>query len=64
MEYTSYEDLFEKLGYRKYIPKLGSLGKALLNASRGQRSDNFLKRYWDSYFTKLRQQKRKNNVQK
>lgn len=63
--YIGFEDLLQKLGYRRYIPKLGSLGKALLEASKNQRSNNFLKKYWDSYFRKLRQEKkRKNEFQK
>ena len=64
-EYINFEDLLIKLGYRQYKPRIGTLGKALLAASKGQRSDNFLKRYWDSYFRKLRQdKKRKSNGSK
>ena len=61
-DYITYEDLLESLGYRTYKPRLGTLGKALLEASKNQRSNNFLKRYWDSYFKKLRQQKKKDKV--
>lgn len=56
-DYISFEDLLQKAGYKQYYqPKIGSLGRALLKASNNQRSDNFLKRYWDSYFRKLRQE--------
>lgn len=61
--YINYEDLKEKLGYRTYKPRLGVLGKALLEASKKQKANNFLKRYWDSYFKKLRQ-KRKGQTNK
>lgn len=49
-DYIDYEDLLKKLGYKSYKPRIGTLGRALLEASKNQRSDNFLKRYWDSYF--------------
>lgn len=57
-DYLSFEDLLEKLGYRTYKPRIGSLGRSLLEASKNQRSNNFLKKYWDSYFKKLRQQRK------
>lgn len=63
-DYITFEDLLQKFGYRTYKPRLGTLGKALLEASKNQRSDNFLKRYWDSYFRKLRQQKKGKNKKK
>lgn len=59
-----FEDLKEKLGYKVYKPRLGTLGKALLEAGKNQRSDNFLKRYCDSYFRKLRQRKRSKRTEK
>ena len=31
---TSYEDLLEKLGYKTYKPRMGNLGRALLEASK------------------------------
>ncbi len=57
--FIGYEDLFEQLGYKQFKPRIGSVGRALLEASKGQRSDNFLKRYWDSYFRQLRQEHKK-----
>lgn len=59
-----FEDLLKKLGYKRYTPKIGTLGRALLKASKNQRSDNFLKRYWDSYYKKLRQQRKGQNKKK
>lgn len=63
-DYIDYEDLLKKLGYKNYKPRIGTLGRALLEASKNQRSDNFLKRYWDSYFKKLRQQRKGQNKKK
>lgn len=56
--YIGYEDLLQKLGYKTYKPKLGTLGRALLKASKNQKPDNFLKKYWDIYFKKLRHRRR------
>jgi len=63
-DYIDYADLLKKLGYKSYRPRIGTLGRALLEASKNQRSDNFLKRYWDSYFKKLRQQRKGHNKKK
>lgn len=63
-DYIDFEDLLKKLGYKNYKPRIGTLGRALLEASKNQRSDNFLKRYWDSYFKKLRQQRKGQNKKK
>lgn len=63
-DYIVYEDLLKKLGYRTYKYRIGTLGRALLEASRNQRSNNFLKKHWDSYFKKLRQQKKGQNKKK
>lgn len=58
-DYLSYEDLLEKAGYRRYKPKTGSLGRALIEASKHQGRSSFLNRMLDAYFGKLRQQKKK-----
>lgn len=69
MEYQSngqpvalnFEDLKEKLGYKTYQPKLGSLGKALVKASKesNHRSIGWLKHQLDELFKKDRQNKNK-----
>ena len=59
--YDSYEDLVEKLGYKRYKPRIGVLGRALLEASRNQRSDNFLKKFWDFYFKRERERRKRKN---
>ena len=63
--YISYEDLLQKLGYKQRKPRISNLGRALLDLSNHQRSNSFLKRYWDDYFTKLREnRKQKENKNK
>ena len=57
-DYISFEDLLEKSGYETYKPTFGSLGKALLEASKNHRSVKWLKNHLDNYFTKLRQDRK------
>lgn len=61
-DYINFEDYLRKAGYRRYKPKVGSLGRALIKASKHQGRSSFLNRMLDVYFEKLRQQK--NNRQK
>lgn len=56
--YISHEDLLEKSGYITYKPAFGSLGKALLEASKNHRSIKWLKNHLDTYFNKLRNSKK------
>lgn len=56
-DYISHEDLLEKSGYTTYKPAFGSLGKALLEASKNHRSIKWLKNHLDAYFNKLRNKK-------
>lgn len=64
-EYLDFEDLKEKLGYRTYKPKIGSVGRALLKATKdgNHRSVGWLKHQLDEVFKKQRlaQENRKNN---
>ena len=57
-DYINFEDYLQKAGYRQYKPKVGSLGKALIDASKHQGRSSFLNRMLDVYFKKLRQQKK------
>lgn len=67
-DYISMEDFLDKAGYRRYKPKVGILGKALIEACRSAKSTGnsskhqgrsaFLNRMLDVYFKKLRQQKK------
>ena len=57
-DYISSEDFLDKAGYRRYKPKVGILGKALIEASKHQGRSSFLNRMLDVYFKKLRQQKK------
>lgn len=57
-DYISYEDLLEKSGYKTYKPAFGTLGKALLEASKNHRSIKWLKNHLDTYFNKLRSSKK------
>ena len=58
-DYISFEDYLEKAGYRQYKPKVGSLGRALIEASKHQGRSAFINKMLDVYFRKLRQQKKK-----
>lgn len=58
-DFVSYEELFEKLGYKKtYQPKIGSFGRALMEASKNHRSVSWLKNQLDTYFEKIRGNKK------
>ena len=60
-EFVSYEELFEKLGYKKsYQPKIGNLGRAIMEASKNHRSVSWLKEQLDAYFEKIRGSKKSN----
>lgn len=62
----NFEDLKEKLGYKTYSPRIGSMGRALIKASKNQRSIKWLKNHLDTYFRNLRheQKERKNDNKK
>jgi hypothetical protein len=70
-DYINHNDLLQKLGYREYKSKVGGLGKAMLEACRKSedyRSISWLKHQLNSYFKKLKEEKKnkkvKNDVQK
>lgn len=56
-DYLGYEDLFYKLGYRTHTPTFGSLGKALLAASK-RYGRSTLSKQLGVYFKKLREHKK------
>lgn len=58
--YITSEDLLEKLGYRVYKPKLGSLGRELVKT--GNRSVGWLKKQLDLMFKKVRKEAKKSYV--
>mgnify|MGYP003292812814 CR=1 FL=1 len=52
-EFLTYEDLKEKLGYKTYTPKIGSLGKALIKAAKSNhRSIGWVNKQLDLLFNK------------
>lgn len=59
--YSDFNDLRAKLGYKVYTPRIGSLGKALLRASKEkhQRSIGWLRHQLDELFRKQRQEDKK-----
>ena len=63
-EYINFEDYLQKAGYRQYKPKVGSLGKALIEASKHQGRSSFLNKMLDVYFKKLRQKKKAQKLKK
>lgn len=60
LEYLTYEDLKEKLGYKTYKPRIGMLGRALIKASKEEnhRSIGWLKKQLDELFRKQRQEQK------
>lgn len=61
-DFLTYEELFEKLGYKKiYQPKIGNVGRAIMEASKNHRSISWLKNQLDTYFEKLRGHKKNND---
>lgn len=60
-DFLTYEELFEKLGYKKtYQPRIGNVGRAIMEASKSHRSIGWLKNQLDTYFEKLRGNKKNN----
>ena len=64
--FLDFTDLKEKLGYTTRKPKVGSLGRALIKASKesNQGSIKWLKNHLDTFFKKNRQQKIKKKGRK
>lgn len=59
-DYLSYEDLLGKLGYGHHsVRRVGSFGKALMTASKNNKSVKWLKHHLDTYFNHLRGNKEK-----
>ena len=61
-DYTTMYDLFQKLGIKEYKPKIGNVGRAIMEASKNHRSIGWLKNQLDTYFNKLRQNKGKDKT--
>lgn len=61
---VDFEDLKEKLGYKTYKPRIGNVGRALIQASKSHRSIGWLKYQLDTYFNKYRQNKDKKKDRK
>lgn len=57
-EYLSHEDLLQQLGYNFYKPKTGSLGRAIIQASKSNKSIGWLKNHLDTYFKKQNKNKK------
>lgn len=63
-DYTTMYDLFQKLGIKEYKPKIGNVGRAIIDASKSHRSIGWLKSQLDTYFEKLRGKKNNGNENK
>jgi hypothetical protein len=57
-DYLSHEDLLQQLGYNFYKPKTGSLGRAIIQASKNHRSIGWLKNQLDTYFKRHNKNKK------
>ena len=55
--YITHQDLLQKLGHKEYKPKLGGLGRALIEAA-NQGSIGWMKKQLDLMFKKVREEKR------
>lgn len=62
-DYITFEDLYEKAGYKVHKPKVNSFIRALMEYSKNHRSIKWVKTYLDSYFDNLRKQKKDKNKQ-
>lgn len=62
--YLSTNEMLADKGYKTVVPTIGSLGQALMKASRENKDCNWLKKQQDKFFTKLRREKKKNGFQK
>lgn len=57
-DYQTHDELFQKLGIKEYQPKIGNVGRAIMEASKNHRSIGWLKNQLDTYFDKLREQRK------
>ena len=59
-EANAYNQLIEKLGYTTpHKPKIGNVGKALMEASKENKDCEWAKKQLDTMFTKLRKENKK-----
>lgn len=59
-DYLDFEDLIKKSGYKVYKPRIGSVGRALIQASKSHRSIGWLKNQLDTYFKSQNKNKKGN----
>lgn len=57
-DYQTHDELFQKLGIKSHKPIIGNLGRAIMEASKNHRSIDWLKSQLDTYFDKLREQRK------
>ena len=62
-DYINFEDFLEKAGYWQYKPKVGSLGRALMEASKHQGRSAFITKMLDVLYKKMRQDKKRQKEQ-
>ena len=56
--YYSTNEMLAAKGYQTYTPKIGSLGSAIMSASREHSNEEWLKKQLDVMFTKLRREEK------
>ena len=59
--YLSTGDMLKDLGYVTTVPKIGTLGKALMKLSNENPQCTWLKKHEDKMFKKLRQERKEKN---
>lgn len=62
--YLSTQEMLASKGYHTIVPKIGSLGKALMQASKNNPENKTLKKHLDVMFTKLRREGKQNGKYK
>ena len=62
--YLSTTEMLADLGYKTVTPTIGSLGKALMEASKENPSCEWLKHQQDVMFRKMRRENKKHNGRK
>lgn len=62
--FVSTQEMLSKKGYHTYVPKIGGIGRALMEASKKNPEDKWLKNQVDTFFRALRRDEKKEKKRK
>lgn len=62
--YVSTDEMLKDLGYKTVTPTIGSLGQALMQASRENPDCKWLREHEDNFFRELRRERKQRNGRK